>query len=289
MNDAPSSEEPVCLECNLSRKDDIPIAVPVLHRVESRLDTRTMRPTLPVLIYGAIAVLAIWVAVNHRPNVQASVSHATPIQMIVPLFIEENRAHAELCPLCACRTSQSRVCTSLVTMSRQAWLNFDGMCHICSQVENKAHAIPVDEQLERGLAVMSTDSLYKVGDPVSNLIRFGDAPHTPIQKCRNAVQISTNDQLTLGHGQRIVWKYAVDTSLSGSIVDTLTRIQAYYSCYVDDHTKSIIHDHIAFWFFAFNHTRSLFNTPMSRRNEPLSRLFVTEVNMTMHAPLKTYD
>jgi hypothetical protein len=284
MNDAPSHAAPFGLEeveCSLSRKDDIPIAVPVLHRVESRLDTRPTWPNRTAWhwLYGGIAVLAICVAFYHRPNVQASVSHATPIQMIVPLFIEEKRAHAELCPLCACSSSQSRVCTSIVTMSRQAWLNFDGMCHICSQVENKAHAIPVDEQLERGLAVMSTDSLYKVGDPVATLIASSLSPYTPIQKCRNAVQISTDDFFLLH--SNYVWKYAVGTSLRNSIVDTLTRIQAYYSCYVDDNTKSIIHDRIAFWFFAFNHTHGIY--------EKKHRRFVTEVNMTMHAPLKTYD
>jgi len=281
MNDAPSHAAPVGLEeveCNLYRKDDIPIAVPVLPRVESRLDTRPMWPNRTAWLYWGIAVLAICVAVYHRPNVQASVSHATPIQMIVPLFIEEKRAHAELCPLCACRSSQSRVCTSLVAMSRQAWLNFDGMCHICSQVENNQHAIPVDEQLERGLAVMSTDSLYKVGDPVAKLIAFSDSLYMPIKKCRNTVQISTDDHFML-HSIH-VWKYAVGTSLRNSIVDTLTRIQAYYSCYVDDNTKSIIHDRIAFWFFAFNHTH------VHRKEH---RRFVTEVNMTMHAPLKTYD
>lgn len=290
MTDALNRTVPVALDAatgNVSRKDAIPIAVPVLDRG----DAPRLWPNRSVWLCGCIAALAILVAFYPRSKVQESVLYATPIQNIVPLFIEKHRAQAGLCPLCSCRSSQSRVCTSLVLMSRQAWLNFDGMCSICPRVdENKEHAVPVDEQLERGLAVMTTDSLYKVADPVCTLLRFSSRVLSlhPFQKCRNQLD-AAGDMFKSRSNQGIhhhKWKYAVGASLRESIVDTLSRLQPYYSCYLDDHAKNAIHDHIAFWFFAFNgtykHVEEFSNNPTT-----LIRELVAEVDMTMHSPLTT--
>lgn len=280
MTDALNRTVPVALDAatgNVSRKDAIPIAVPVLDRG----DASQLWPNRSVWLCGCIAVLAILVAFYPRSNVQESVLYATPIQNIVPLFIEKHRAQAGLCPLCSCRSSQSRVCTSLVLMSRQAWLNFDGMCSICQHVgENEEHAVPVDEQLERGLAVMTTDSLYKVADPVQTLLRPSRIEH-PFQKCRNQLDAAGDMFMSRSNQGIHKWKYAVGTSLRESIVDTLSRLQPYYSCYLDDHAKNTIHDHIAFWFFAFNGTYK-YSIPSSTS---LIRELVAEVDMTMHSPL----
>ena len=289
LHDAECSE--IESECSLYRKDDmIPIAVPVLHQVDAnQVDANQVDANqVDAWFYCGIAVIiAIAVAVYHRPNVQESTRHNTPIQTIVPLFIDEPRAQAGLCPLCACRSSKSRVCTSLASMSHQAWLNFDGMCHICLQVDNKAHAVPVDEQLERGLVVVTTDSLYKVADPVMSMMGCGHrseghhATWNHLQKCRNTLQLSADDYFMVHGLNRAAWKYAVGTSLRNSIVDTLTRVQAYYSCDVDDNTKNFLHDRIAFWYFAFNHTHD----KTGPCEPPQSNLFVTKVDMTMRAPL----
>ena len=101
-------------------------------------------------------------------NPQPSQLQNLDLAKTVPVFTDSSarkRMQSRMCPLCACRTSQSSTCQSLVKRARDTFANFEGICTICIAGASPNDHIPADEQIDLGLAMMDK-SVSRQGCPV---------------------------------------------------------------------------------------------------------------------------
>ena len=115
-------------------------------------------------------------AISHKiHDIMTRVDNPQPSQLqnldlakTVPVFTDSSarkRMQSRMCPLCACRTSQSSTCQSLVKRARDTFANFEGICTICIAGASPNDHIPADEQIDLGLAMMDK-SVSRQGCPV---------------------------------------------------------------------------------------------------------------------------
>ena len=88
----------------------------------------------------------------------------------VPVFTDSSarkRMQSRMCPLCACRTSPSSTCQSLVKRARDTFVNFDSICTICPGGASPTDNLPADQQIDSGLAMMDKSVSPRQGCPVT--------------------------------------------------------------------------------------------------------------------------
>ena len=101
-------------------------------------------------------------------NPQPSQPQNLDLTKTVPVFTDSSarkRMQSRMCPLCACRTSQSSTCQSLVKRARDTLANFESICTTCIDGASPNDNLPADEQIDLGLAMMDK-SVSRQGCPV---------------------------------------------------------------------------------------------------------------------------
>jgi hypothetical protein len=102
----------------------------------------------------------------------------------VPVFTDSSarkRMQSRMCPLCACRTSPSSTCQSLVKRARETLVNFESICTICIGGASSTDNLPADEQIDLGLAMMDK-SVSRQGCPVTQWLLNQDVSVGGIMK-----------------------------------------------------------------------------------------------------------